>query len=127
MFISRARNNFRIVFGHDDRPNSILLGHGSFLVGQMYMMNYSFRGPNTQNVTNLFPKKQTAVPPQFTEILNIGYLRFLQLSHCKITSSLFGTLPLKWKCYSLTTAKKLLRKIRKYLLLSNTNTSSCCV
>ena len=31
----------------------------------------------------------------FTEILNIGYLRFLQLSHCKITSSLFGVLPLK--------------------------------
>ena len=97
MFISRARNNFRIVSGHDDRPNLILLGHVSFLVGQMYMMNYSFRGPKTQNVTNLFPKKQTAVPPQFTEILNIGYLRFLQLSHCKITSSLqlFGTLPLK--------------------------------
>ena len=41
----RARNNFRIVSGHDDRPNSSLLGHVSFLAGQMYMMNYSFRGP----------------------------------------------------------------------------------
>ena len=41
----RARNNFRIVSGHDDRPNSFLLGHVSFLAGQMYMMNYSFRGP----------------------------------------------------------------------------------
>lgn len=40
-------------------------------------------------------RKQTAVPAQFTEILNIGYLRFLQLSHCKISSSLFGMLPLK--------------------------------
>ena len=40
-------------------------------------------------------RKQTAVPAQFTEILNIGYLRFLELSHCKITSSLFGMLPLK--------------------------------
>ena len=43
--IARARNNFRIVSGHDDRPNSFLLGHVSFLAGQMYMMNYSFRGP----------------------------------------------------------------------------------
>ena len=42
---SRARNNFRIVSGHDDRPNSFLLGHVLFLAGQMYMMNYSFRGP----------------------------------------------------------------------------------
>ena len=42
---SRARNNFQIVSGHDDRPNSFLLGHVSFLAGQMYMMNYSFRGP----------------------------------------------------------------------------------
>jgi len=41
----RARNNFRIVSGHDDRPNSFLLGHVSFLAGQMYIMNYSFRGP----------------------------------------------------------------------------------
>ena len=41
----RARNNFRIVSGHDDRPNSFLLGHVSFLAGQIYMMNYSFRGP----------------------------------------------------------------------------------
>ena len=41
----RARNNFRIVSGHDDRRNSFLLGHVSFLAGQMYMMNYSFRGP----------------------------------------------------------------------------------
>ncbi|KAK2554252.1 Cap-specific mRNA (nucleoside-2'-O-)-methyltransferase 1 [Acropora cervicornis] len=41
----RARNNFRIVSGHHDRPNSFLLGHVSFLAGQMYMMNYSFRGP----------------------------------------------------------------------------------
>ena len=41
---TRARNNFRIVSGHDDRPNSFLLGHVSFLAGQMYMMNYSFRG-----------------------------------------------------------------------------------
>ena len=41
----RARNNFRIVYGHDDRPNSFLLGHVSFLAGQRYMMNYSFRGP----------------------------------------------------------------------------------
>ena len=41
----RARNNFRIVSGHDDRPNSFLLGHVSFLAGQMYMMNNSFRGP----------------------------------------------------------------------------------
>ena len=41
----RARNNFWIVSGHDDRPNSFLLGHVSFLAGQMYMMNYSFRGP----------------------------------------------------------------------------------
>ena len=40
----RARNNFRIVSAHDDRPNSFLLGHVSFLAGQMYMMNYSFRG-----------------------------------------------------------------------------------
>jgi len=47
VFIShpRARNNFRIVSGHDDRTNSFLLGHVSFLAGQMYMMNYSFRGP----------------------------------------------------------------------------------
>ena len=30
----RARNNFRIVSGHDDRPNSFLLGHISFLAGQ---------------------------------------------------------------------------------------------
>ena len=36
---------FRIVSGHDDRPNSFLLGHVSFLGGQMYMMNCSFRGP----------------------------------------------------------------------------------
>ena len=43
--VIRARNNFRIVSGHDDRPNSFLLGHVSFLAGQMYMMNYSFRGP----------------------------------------------------------------------------------
>ena len=43
--VHRARNNFRIVSGHDDRPNSFLLGHVSFLAGQMYMMNYSFRGP----------------------------------------------------------------------------------
>ena len=42
---SRARNNFRIVSGHDDRSNSFLLGHVSFLAGQMYMVNYSFRGP----------------------------------------------------------------------------------
>ena len=41
----RARNNLRIVSGHDDRSNSFLLGHVSFLAGQMYMMNYSFRGP----------------------------------------------------------------------------------
>ena len=27
---------FRIVSGHDDRLNSFLLGHVSFLVGQMY-------------------------------------------------------------------------------------------
>ena len=40
-------------------------------------------------------RKQTAVPAHFTEVLNIGYLRFLQLSHCKVTSSLFGMLPLK--------------------------------
>ena len=39
----RARNNFRIVSGHDDRSNSFLLGLVSFLAGQMYMMNYSFR------------------------------------------------------------------------------------
>ena len=45
LFMCRARNNFRIVSGHDDRPNSFLLGHVSFLAGQMYMMNYSFRGP----------------------------------------------------------------------------------
>ena len=32
----RARNNFRIGSGHDDRPNSFLLGHVSFLAGQMY-------------------------------------------------------------------------------------------
>ena len=37
--IIRARNNFRIVSGHDDRPNSFLLGHVSLLAGQMYMMN----------------------------------------------------------------------------------------
>ena len=43
-FLYRARNNFRIVSGHDDRPNSFLLDHVSFLAGQMYMMNY-FRGP----------------------------------------------------------------------------------
>ena len=42
---ARARNNFRIVSSHDDRPNSFLLGHVSFLAGQMYMMDYSFRGP----------------------------------------------------------------------------------
>ena len=42
--LSRARNNVRIVSGHDDRPNSFLLGHVSFRAGQMYMMNYSFRG-----------------------------------------------------------------------------------
>ena len=42
---ARARNNFRIASGHDDRPNSFLLGHVLFLAGQMYMMNYSFRGP----------------------------------------------------------------------------------
>ena len=42
---SRARNNFRIVSTHNDRLNSFLLGHVSFLAGQMYMMNYSFRGP----------------------------------------------------------------------------------
>ena len=41
----RARNNFRIVSGHNDRPNPFLLGHVSNLAGQMYMMNYSFRGP----------------------------------------------------------------------------------
>ena len=41
----RARNNFRIVSGHDYRPNSFLLGHVSNLAGQMYMMNYSFRVP----------------------------------------------------------------------------------
>jgi len=45
MLVLRARNNFRIVSGHDDRANSFLLGHVSFLAGQMYMMNYSFRGP----------------------------------------------------------------------------------
>ena len=33
---SRAQNNFRIGFGHDDRPNSFLLCHASFLAGQMY-------------------------------------------------------------------------------------------
>ena len=43
--VPKPRNNFRIVSGHDDRPNSFLLGHVSFLAGQMYMMNYSFRGP----------------------------------------------------------------------------------
>ena len=43
--VCRARNNFRIVSGHDDRPNSFLLGHVSFLAGQMYMMNFSFRDP----------------------------------------------------------------------------------
>ena len=32
----RARNNFRIGSGHDDRSNSFLLGHVSFLAGQMY-------------------------------------------------------------------------------------------
>ena len=32
----RAWNNFRIVSGHNDRPNSFLLGHVSFLAGQMY-------------------------------------------------------------------------------------------
>lgn len=40
-------------------------------------------------------RKQTAVPAHFTEVFNIGYLCFLQLSHCKVTSSLFGMLPLK--------------------------------
>ena len=35
--------NFRIFSGHDDWPNSFLLGHVSFLAGQMYMMNYCFR------------------------------------------------------------------------------------
>ena len=29
-----ARNNFQIVSGHDDRPNSFLLGHVSFLADQ---------------------------------------------------------------------------------------------
>ena len=32
----RARNNFRIGSSHDVRPNSFLLGHVSFLAGQMY-------------------------------------------------------------------------------------------
>ena len=32
----RTRNNFRIGSGHDDRSNSFLLGHVSFLAGQMY-------------------------------------------------------------------------------------------
>lgn len=41
-----------------------------------------------------YSRKQT-VPTAFTEVLNIGKLRFLQLSHCKVTSSLFGKLPLK--------------------------------
>ena len=45
MQVTRARNKFWIVSGHDDRPNSFSLGHVSFLAGQMYMMNYSFRGP----------------------------------------------------------------------------------
>ena len=41
---TRARNNFRIVSGHDDRPNSFLLGHVSFLAGQMcLMMSFSMR------------------------------------------------------------------------------------
>ena len=39
-------------------------------------------------------RKQT-VPSAFTEALNFERLRFLQLSHCKVTSSLFGLLPLK--------------------------------
>ena len=43
--VPRARNNFRIVSGHNDRPNSFLRGHVLFLAGQMYMLNYSFRGP----------------------------------------------------------------------------------
>ena len=44
----RARNNFRVVSGHDDRPNSFLLGHVSFLAGQMYIMvNYSAKLLNT--------------------------------------------------------------------------------
>ena len=30
---NRARNNFRIVSGRDDRPNSFLLSHVSFLAG----------------------------------------------------------------------------------------------
>ena len=34
----RAWNNFQIVSGHDDWPNSFLLGHVLFLAGQMYMM-----------------------------------------------------------------------------------------
>ena len=41
---SKALNNFRSISGHDDWPYSFLLGHVSFLAGQMYMMNYSFRG-----------------------------------------------------------------------------------
>ena len=39
-------------------------------------------------------RKQT-VPAAFTDVLNIESLRFLQLSHCKVTSSLFGLLPFK--------------------------------
>jgi len=39
-------------------------------------------------------RKQT-VPSAFTEALKLERLRFLQLSHCKVTTSLFGLLPLK--------------------------------
>ena len=37
-FIFRARNNFLIVSSHDDRPNSFLLGHVSFLAGQITLL-----------------------------------------------------------------------------------------
>lgn len=39
--------------------------------------------------------RKQSVPADFSTVLSIGYLRLLDLSHCKVTSSLFRMLPLK--------------------------------
>ena len=37
------------VYGHDERPNTLKLGHVSFLAGQIYKTNNSKQGPMNQN------------------------------------------------------------------------------
>ena len=39
--------------------------------------------------------RKQSVPADFSTVLSIGYLRLLDLSHCKVTSSLFRLLPFK--------------------------------